>query len=261
MAEKRVWIEGGNVELAEAPMDYIGQGSERIWIEGGNLFVDGGGGGGFTFEGEWDVGTAYTTGQIVRYDNSLYQAKQDTTGDTPPANAPGVYAPLLEFTPTVPVNAEAGDIEIGIRFLVDQTCTATASYFYKGDATNGGTHVGRVWNGSTATQLDSENYTGETASGWQRQAFATPVTLNPGTIYVHSVTLPQAHYSNTPNLMSLAPFMDGPVRVGVSLFNGTPGSMPDTAFQDFLYFNTIEVTVADDPNWELLAKGEWGVVA
>src|SRR5678815_1152521 len=46
MAEKRVWIEGGNVELADAPMQYIGQGEQRIFVEGGNLFVSGGGGGG-----------------------------------------------------------------------------------------------------------------------------------------------------------------------------------------------------------------------
>lgn len=254
--EHNIWIVGGNLELAGAEMEYEGQ-APQVWLAGGNVFVEGGGGS-FTFEGEWSGATNYTTGQIVRYNDSLFQAIADNSGDAPFLNAPGTYAPLMEFTPTIPINAETGDIEIGVRFMVDQTCEATASLFYKGDATNGGTHVGRIWNNSTATQLDSEDYTGETASGWQRQVFATPITLQPGIIYMHSVTLPQAHYSNTPALMSMGPFVDGPVRVGVSMFNGTPGSMPDTPFQDTLYFNTIEVTVPTDPNWILLAKGEWG---
>lgn len=256
--EHTLWAVGGSLELLEAPVPYEGQ-APQVWLAGGSVFLEGGGGGGFTFEGEYDPGTAYTAGQIVRYNNSLYQAKQATTGNAPPMNAPGIYRPLLDLTPVTPVNSEAGDLEIGIRFMVDQACTATASYFYKGDATNGGTHVGRIWNGSTAVQLDTETYTGETASGWQRQAFATPITLNPGTIYVHSVSLPQAHYSNTALLMSCGPFMSGPVRVGASMFNSTLGNMPDTEFSDTLYFNTLEVTVATDANWELLSKGEWGV--
>lgn len=260
MAEKHIWVEGGTLTLLdEAPT--VTSGENRVWIDGGSVFIEGGGGGGFAFEGDWSAIANYTTGQVVRYNDSLFQAIQDTSGDVPFLNAPGTHVPLMEFTPTIPINAETGDIEIGIRFMVDQACEATASLFYKGDATNGGTHVGRIWNNSTGVQLDSENYTGETASGWQRQAFSTPITLQPGTIYMHSVTLPQAHYSNTPTLMSMAPFTAGPVKVGVSMFNGTPGSMPDTAFQDTLYFNTIEVTVPTDPNWILLAKGEWGTPA
>lgn len=259
MAENHIWVEGGTLTLLdEAPT--VTSGEKRVWIDGGSVFIEGGGGGGFTFEGEWDVGTAYTTGQIVRYNNSLYQALANSTGSTPPLNAPGTYIPLMEFTPVTPVNAEAGDIEIGIHFMVDQTCEATASWFYKGDTTNGGTHVGRIWNVGTGAQLDNENYTGETDSGWQRQAFATPITLSPGVMYMHSVTLPQAHYSNTTSMMRNAPFISGPVKVGASLFNGTVNTIPNTEFQDTLYFNTIEVTVPVNTDWELLAKGEWGTI-
>lgn len=257
MAEMRVWVEGGNVEAVEGPMQYIGQGEKRIWIEGGNIAITGGGGGS-TVQGEWDAGTAYAAGDLVTYNQNLYVALQATTGDTPPQNNGGTYTTMQQFDPATPVNSEAGDISIGIMFQVDQDCQLVASLFYKGDATNGGTHVGRIWNAETGAQIDNVTYTGETASGWQRQQFAAPVPLFAGTLYVHSVDLPQAHYSNTTFFMRTGPFTDGPVRVGSSAFNANLNTMPTDVFNDIFYFNAIEVVVPSNPDWQLLGKGDWG---
>lgn len=256
MAEKRIFVEGGTLTaLSEAPA--VRSGSESVWIEGGSVFIEGGGGG-TTFQGEWDNGTIYAVGDMVTYNQNLYIATAGGAANTPGMNNSGVYAAMVEYSPVTPVNSEAGDIEIGIEFQVDQTCSANASLFYKGDSTNGGTHVGRIWNADTGVQLTSENYTGETASGWQRQVFSSPVTLNPTVRYIHSVTLPQAHYSNTAFLFRTGPFTDGPIKVGASLFHDTPGSMPNTIFNDTFYFNAVEVTVAANPQWQLIAKGVWG---
>lgn len=241
-------------------MQYIGQGEQRIWIEGGNLFVNGGGGGSFD-AAPWEIGTAYVEGDVVTYNQSLYIATGASIGENPPANSGTTYVSMQQFSPTIPVNSEAGDIEIGIVFMVDQQCLATASKFYKGDATNIGPHVGRIWNADTGVQLTSETYTGETASGWQRQEFSSPVVLSPGTQYIHSVSLPDGHYSNTIGLMRVAPFTDGPIRVGRSTFNTTAGSMPTTEFNNIFYFNAVEVNINIASNWLLLAKGDWGVAS
>ncbi len=256
MAEKRVWVEGGNVEAVAGPMQYIGQGESRIWIEGGNIAITGGGAG-FS-PTEWELATPYDTGDVVSYNQSLYIATAPTIGDDPQANNDGTYISMQQFSPVIPVNAEAGDIEIGIVFTVDQQCIATASRFYKGDATNIGPHVGRIWNADTGVQLTNETYVGETASGWQRQAFTTTPTLLPGTQYIHSVSLPDGHYSNTIGLMRMSPYTDGPLRVGASTFNTTAGSMPTTEFNSIFYFNAVEVSVATAGPWQLLAKGDWG---
>lgn len=255
--EHHVWAIGGNLELAEAAMDYEGQ-APQVWLAGGNVFIEGGGGGGFTPADEWDIATQYETGDVVTYNQSLYIATGASIGEDPPANSGLTHVSMQQFIPVIPVNGEAGDIEIGIVFMVDQQCLAMASKFYKGDATNIGPHVGRIWNADTGVQMTSETYVGETASGWQRQQFSTPAILIPGTQYIHSVSLPDAHYSNTVGLMRMAPFTDGPIRVGRSTFNTTAGSMPTTEFNDIFYFNAVEVNINIASNWQLLAKGDWG---
>lgn len=255
--EHKVFAVGGNLELAAEAMEYNGQ-APQVWLAGGQVFVEGGGGGGSFSPTAWDIGTQYTTGDVVTYNQSLYIATADSVGENPQTNNAGVYTSMQQFSPVIPVNTEAGDIEIGIVFMVDQQCTATASLFYKGDATNIGPHVGRIWNADSGVQVTNVTYTGETASGWQRMAFASPPTLIPGVQYIHSVTLPDGHYSNTIGLMRTAPFTDGPIRVGRSVFNSTGGSIPSTEFNGIFYFNAVEVTVSLPSSWQLLAKGDWG---
>lgn len=258
MAEKKVWVEGGNLTAVAGPMQYIGQGESRIWIEGGNIAITGGGGGGLDYQGNYSNATAYTTGQVVTYNGSLYQALQNTTGNAPPNNDGGVYTTAQQFTPEIPINSDAGNIEVGFQFWVDQACTLTAGLFYKGDATNGGTHVIRLWDAATATQITSTTVTGETASGWQRQAFSSPPSLTPWKRYIFSYSDPQGHYSNTEQFFGGGHYIDGPVRWEMGMFNSTSGNIPNTPFKDIFYFSAVEVTVAANANWKLLAKGDWG---
>ena len=84
--------------------------------------------------------------------------------------------------------------ELGTRIRVTQQSQLIALRFWK-EPGETGTHVGRVWS-STGTQIASATFQGESASGWQRQALASPVTLQPGQTYVVSVGL-NAFYAKT----------------------------------------------------------------
>ena len=84
--------------------------------------------------------------------------------------------------------------ELGTRIRVTQQSQLIALRFWK-EPGETGTHVGRLWS-STGTQLASATFQGESASGWQRQPLASPVTLQPGQTYVVSVGL-NAFYAKT----------------------------------------------------------------
>ena len=69
----------------------------------------------------------------------------------------------------------------------------TGIRFYKA-ASNTGTHVGHLWSAG-GTLLASAAFTSETASGWQRVSFATPVAIAANTTYVASYHTDVGHYS------------------------------------------------------------------
>ncbi|MGH2944191.1 MAG: DUF4082 domain-containing protein, partial [Solirubrobacteraceae bacterium] len=78
-------------------------------------------------------------------------------------------------------------------FRSDTSGTVTGIRFYK-SAANTGTHVGSLWS-STGTLLARVTFTGESASGWQKAAFSTPVAITAGTTYVASYLAPNGRYS------------------------------------------------------------------
>ena len=67
----------------------------------------------------------------------------------------------------------------------------TGVRFYKG-TDNVGPHVGHLWS-STGTQLAQATFTNETASGWQRVTFASPVPITANTTYVASYHTSSGH--------------------------------------------------------------------
>ena len=94
---------------------------------------------------------------------------------TPTFNAAGTYTLGSVFS-----SLDAGDI-LGVRF-------------YK-DANNTGTHIGTLWSIAGAN-LAQVTFSGETASGWQYQAFGSPYHITAGVQYVVSCYMPN-HYSQT----------------------------------------------------------------
>jgi hypothetical protein len=90
-------------------------------------------------------------------------------------------------------NADSTSVEVGVKFRSDQAGRVTGIRFYKA-ATNTGTHTGSLWS-STGTLLATGTFASETASGWQRLTFATPVTIAANTTYVASYHAPVGRYA------------------------------------------------------------------
>ena len=106
--------------------------------------------------------------------------------------------PCTIFGNTAPAVVDAGDgkaVVLGVAFTADRSGQVTGVRFYKA-AANTGTHIGTLWS-SSGTSLASATFTGETASGWQKVTFSTPVLITAGTRYVVSYLAPVGHYSAT----------------------------------------------------------------
>jgi hypothetical protein len=105
-------------------------------------------------------------------------------------------------TPSVVDSGDGNGVNLGVKFTADAAGTITGVRFYKA-ATNGGTHVGALWDAS-GHLLASATFTAESASGWQSVTFPSPVAINAGTTYVVSYYAPQGHYSLTSQGLSSA---------------------------------------------------------
>ena len=96
-------------------------------------------------------------------------------------------------TPVNASQADAGPVELGVKFTVDQSGYISGIRFYKG-ATNTGTHVGTLWS-ATGAQLARATFTAESPSGWQQVDFPTPVAVSANTVYVASYFAPRGNYA------------------------------------------------------------------
>jgi Domain of unknown function (DUF4082)/Fibronectin type III domain len=142
---------------------------------------------------------------------------------TPSASAPS--CPCTIFGSSTPAVADSGDINsvnLGVKFTSDTNGLITGIRFYKA-STNTGNHVGSLWS-ATGTLLGSATFVNETASGWQRVTFATPVAVTAGTTYVASYLAPNGHYSATSAAFASAGVSSPPL---YALANGTS---PDGVF-------------------------------
>ncbi len=137
------------------------------------------------------AGTTYSY-YVVAYD-----------GATPPnvsanSNTASVTTPhSLWNAATNPGNTNAYDgksLELGMRFQSSVAGTVTGVSFYKGTKDTG-THTGTLWNSTGTTKLASVSFTGETASGWQKATFSSPVAITAGTTYVVSYYSPTGYYA------------------------------------------------------------------
>lgn len=96
----------------------------------------------------------------------------------------------------VPSIASGGDpnsVELGMKFRADRDGFIKGIRFYKG-ATNTGTHVGSLWDGS-GNLLAQVTFENETATGWQEQALVTPIPVVANATYVVSYHAPNGGYS------------------------------------------------------------------
>jgi hypothetical protein len=123
--------------------------------------------------------------------------------------------------PTTFATNETTAIELGVKFRSDVDGQVTGVRFYKG-ATNTGTHTGTLWT-STGTMLATVTFTGETASGWQKMLFSSPVTITANTVYVVSYHTNVGQWGYTDNTFATAGVNNATLhalQAGVSGVNG-----------------------------------------
>ena len=147
--------------------------------------------------------------------------------------------PVKTHLPVKDGRAGAGPFsyELGTKIVATAPASLIGIRFYK-DPSETGTHTGRIWS-STGTLLASVVFTGETASGWQTQALATPLALTVGQTYVVSVGF-NAFFSMT-NFGLQQQLSNGPISTDVTLgkngVNGpSSGVFPTSSYQSSNYF-------------------------
>jgi parallel beta-helix repeat protein len=115
---------------------------------------------------------------------------------TAPAG-PGLttFTVFTDQTPTQTFD-ESNPVELGMKFRANEDGVVTGARFYKGDALNGGTHIGHLWD-TAGNKLGEVTFAGESENGWQQANFSVPIAITAGTIYVVSYLNPLAHYSAT----------------------------------------------------------------
>jgi hypothetical protein len=144
-----------------------------------------------------------------------------TADSMSPVTTFSIFAPAS--TPTNETDPDAQARELGLKFRSNIDGFITGVRFYKGDATNGGPHVGRLWT-SAGTLLGSVTFTNETDNGWQEAIFPTPIPIDADTDYVVSYFCPQGHYSNDNNFFDPPEGVDsGPLH---ALSNGEADGDP-----------------------------------
>ena len=113
-----------------------------------------------------------------------------------PAWAATVQTLFTTQTPAV-TNAtqDNKNYEKGLAFYAVAAGQITAVRFWKASLESG-THVGKIWS-SGGTLLGSVTFVNETASGWQQQSLASPLSISANTTYIVSVNTTKGYYVYT----------------------------------------------------------------
>ncbi|MFA7290045.1 MAG: DUF4082 domain-containing protein, partial [Melioribacteraceae bacterium] len=97
-----------------------------------------------------------------------------------------IYSQTTIFTNQVPTSTgNDSDYELGTKFSSDLLANVNTIRFYKA-AGETGIHIGKIWDNS-GTLIASVMFTNETASGWQSMNLASPLLIQPNSVYTVSV--------------------------------------------------------------------------
>ncbi|MEU8540464.1 DUF4082 domain-containing protein [Streptomyces sp. NPDC048717] len=200
----------------------------------------------FTLSGQLALGAPYTVSvQAADLWGNVMTAPSDwtfTTSATPPPTACPCDLWGAEAVPSKAAETnDANSLELGTRFQSAVDGKVTGVTFYK-SATNTGTHTGSLWS-DTGTLLASGTFTGETATGWQRLTFATPVLVTAQTRYVVSYHAPNGNYASDGGYFGTA-FLNYPLSAPASTSDrpnglykyGTASAFPTSSYNATNYW-------------------------
>jgi hypothetical protein len=155
------------------------------------------------------------------------------------------------FGSTTPGTVDSGDgsaYTLGTVFRSSVDGQITGIRFYKA-TDNFSPHTVALYDEASETLLASKVTAGETASGWQYQAFDTPVDISAGTLYIAAYHTPNGHYSRDANFFTSSGHTNGSLEaVAASVVpNGRYGGssvlvFPSSSFNDTNYWVDVEFT-------------------
>ena len=232
-SEADILFYGCNVAAGEAGQNFVKDISKLTGADvaaSTNLTGNSSQGGDWTLEsatGKIEMATPFTFSLM-----STYQGVLDTI-----------------FTPaTAPSQTNLTDgvsYELGLKFTTAKAGQIESIRYWKASSETGA-HVGRIWS-STGQQLASVAFTNETASGWQEQALATPISISANTTYTVSVNTNGFFAATTNNLTN--PITNGNI---TALANGgvygNLNASPVQSINGSNYFRDIVFTPAAGSN-------------
>ncbi len=135
------------------------------------------------------------------------------------------------------------DYELGMQFYVERRGRITAIRHYR-SASDAATHIGRIWD-EGGTEIANVTFLGETASGWQEQALATPLVVAKGNRYTVSVNV-DSHWPGTPDGLK-CPIENGYLTSTASgaVLNVTPGQFPSSGGGHNYFRDVVFEPIAD----------------
>ena len=144
---------------------------------------------------------------------------------------------------------DASSVTLGLKFSSDVAGSVTGLRFYKGTG-NGGTHVANLWT-SGGTKLAEVVVSAESASGWQKAFFSSPVSITANTTYVISYFAPRGFYANDQyykwSTLSATPLHVSGSSPGVYTYGAAP-AFPNSAWNSSNYWvDPIFVAAASQP--------------
>lgn len=191
-ATQRLYVNG--TEVAKQPLSGTIRTSDRALRIGGTAVWN------EFFKGRIDEVRVYnralTQSEIQSdMDNPVLNSSIDPAPDDTTPSACSTSCSLWDDSaiPNTLQDSDTSAVEVGVKFQSDVDGFVTGIRFYKGSQ-NTGTHVGSLW-ASDGTLLAQATFTNETDSGWQQVAFATPVPIVAGTVYVASYHTTVGRYS------------------------------------------------------------------
>ena len=141
-------------------------------------------------------------------------------------------------TPASPSLTDGVPYEIGTKFRLARSGSITAIRYWKASADTG-THTGRIWS-SSGSLLASVTFTGESASGWQQRALATPLAVQPNTTYTVSVNIGSRYPLTSGGLANQIVNGDiSSIADGNNGVFGNPFAFPTNSWQNSNYFRDI----------------------
>jgi len=160
--------------------------------------------------------------------------------------------------PVVAASDDPAPRELGLRFRADVDGFLTGVRFFKG-AGNAGTHVGSIWS-AAGERLATATFGAESATGWQRVDFATPVPVLAGESYTASYTAPTGRYAIESEAFSARSWHRGPFTVlggygeaPAGVF-AAPGVLPTESSRNTGYFVDPVFSLTDTSPLTLLER-------